>query len=834
MTDQTSRTKVWRVIPFTLIALVMLVSAGLVLAGVPASAPAETGTKASGQQGGVMGLAPAQSAQARPGQPAASGPASVEKAVPPQPAVPNVTLYDQLNNPGTLSALSQNIGDFPTFSSQTADDFPVPPGQTWQVSEVDAQGVYFNGPGNATSFNVFFYTSVVSGSYTIPGVAVYTATAQSYISTTGIFQVSLSVPATLPGSATPYYVSVQANMNFTPNGEWGWTDRTAQSNGLAAWRNPGGGFGPGCVNWDKRTVCTGDSGAPDQMFRLLGNIVGGATPTATCVAGSAWTSGAPYPVTILDEAATSQGTNLYTFAGVSNGVNTSSAFKYDSVANAWTLILAYPDQTEWPSAVSNGTFVYVFNGYASNTSSYTNILRRYDPVANTYTTLAHSTLGTWNQAGVYLNGKIYRIAGNTGTAYTPTVEVYDIASNTWSSAAPLPQAEGFEMAVAYNGYIYVAGGYTGSEVLKTYRYDPVANTWNDAAVTDLPATRWGAATGVVNGQWIIAGGYSGTNIQQDTISLDLSNPTGAWQTQPSMPAIRARMPGAVIGSTLYVEGGREANTFTGNTNNYEFSFTPCATPTLPAATATSPAATNTRPPATGTPTSPAATATSTSGTPAATPTSCTLTFTDVPPSQTFYQWIRCLACLGIINGYPDGTFKPGNPVTRGQLSKIASNSAGFTDTPTGQQFQDVPPTGPGSTFYPYIYRLVIRGYINGYPCGGPGEPCIPPNNLPYFRPNTPVTRGQITKIISNAAGFSDPPSGQQFQDVSVGSTFYTYTYRLVTRGVMSGYPCGSPPAGPCIPPDNLPYFRPNNNATRGQTSKIDANTFFPDCNIPVR
>ena len=63
-------------------------------------------------------------------------------------------------------------------------------------------------------------------------------------------------------------------------------------------------------------------------------------------------------------------------------------------------------------------------------------------------------------------------------------------------------------------------------------------------------------------------------------------------------------------------------------------------------------------------------------------------------------------------------------------------------------------------------------------------------------------------------------------------TFYAYIYRLVLHQVMSGYPCGTPPAGQCVPPGNLPYFLPNNNATRGQTSKIVSNTFFPNCNPP--
>jgi hypothetical protein len=216
--------------------------------------------------------------------------------------------------------------------------------------------------------------------------------------------------------------------------------------------------------------------------------------------------------------------------------------------------------------------------------------------------------------------------------------------------------------------------------------------------------------------------------------------------------------------------------------------------------------------------------------PGSTPTVCPITFTDVPVGSTFYEFIRCLACRGIINGYPDGTFKPNNNVTRGQLSKIVSNSAGFNDPQTAQMFEDVP---VGSTFFDFVGRLAGRGYISGYPCGGPGEPCNPPGNLPYFRPNANATRGQISKIVSNAAGFQDPVSGQTFQDVPPGSTFYDFIERLASRGVMGGYPCGGA-SEPCVPPTNRPYFRPNNNATRGQTSKIVSNAFFPACATPAR
>jgi hypothetical protein len=207
-------------------------------------------------------------------------------------------------------------------------------------------------------------------------------------------------------------------------------------------------------------------------------------------------------------------------------------------------------------------------------------------------------------------------------------------------------------------------------------------------------------------------------------------------------------------------------------------------------------------------------------------------FTDVPPSNTFYPFVHCLACEGIIQGYSDGTFRPNNPVTRGQISKIISLSAGFVEpVPTTQQsFEDVP---YGSTFWEYVERLSTRGIIGGYACGGPGEPCVPPGNRPYFRPNAGATRGQLVKIASESAGFTDtiPPTQYTFADVPPGHTFWLYIERLLLNrpGAISGYACGGP-GEPCDA-QNRPYFRPNNGVTRGQSSKIVANTFFPGCSL---
>ncbi|HYP39176.1 MAG TPA: S-layer homology domain-containing protein, partial [Chloroflexia bacterium] len=207
---------------------------------------------------------------------------------------------------------------------------------------------------------------------------------------------------------------------------------------------------------------------------------------------------------------------------------------------------------------------------------------------------------------------------------------------------------------------------------------------------------------------------------------------------------------------------------------------------------------------------------------------CTVNFPDNQPGDTFYEYIQCLACRGIVTGYPDGMFHAERHITRGQISKMVSNAAGFFEDPGDQIYQDVP---PGSTYYAYINRLTNRGIMSGYPCPErPGGGDCDPDNPVIFLPNANATRGQLAKIVSNTAGFKEPVSGQFYSDVpptGQGSQFYEWIMRLTNRDVMSGYACGS--AGEPCDGQNRPYFRWAAEVTRGQASKIVANTFFPDC-----
>ncbi|HYO48333.1 MAG TPA: S-layer homology domain-containing protein, partial [Chloroflexia bacterium] len=133
------------------------------------------------------------------------------------------------------------------------------------------------------------------------------------------------------------------------------------------------------------------------------------------------------------------------------------------------------------------------------------------------------------------------------------------------------------------------------------------------------------------------------------------------------------------------------------------------------------------------------------------------------------------------------------------------------------------------TFYPWINRLTRRGYIGGYECGQSAtEPCMPPENRPYYRPSASATRGQLSKIVATAAQFNEPVNGQFYADVPPSNPFYEWIERLATRNIMGGYACGSMPSEPCDN-QNRPYFRWANEVTRGQASKIEAGAFFPEC-----
>jgi hypothetical protein len=468
----------------------------------------------------------------------------------------------------------------------------------------------------------------------------------------------------------------------------------------------------------------------------------------------------------------------------------------------------------------------------------------YDPAANSWSAVADMPSPRAAHASVAMGGLLY-VVGGVGDNSTQ-LWTYDPATNTWdASRAPLPTAREHLTAAEVGGKLLVIAGrwFPSGNLATVEEYDPATDTWTTRA--SLPTARSGLTSATLDGRVHVTGGEDlGTS---DTFPQhEVYDPAaGSWATFPPLPTSRHGIPSAVLGGRWYVFGGgllAGNQTYSSLTNIVEVWVPDGPTP-VPTETSTP------TPPA---PPSPSRTATRTPVVPSPIPTApptpivCTLQFADVPPDNTFYPYARCLACRGIVTGYPcggagepcnpanDPYFRPNTPVTRGQIAKIVSESAGFSEVvpPSQWTFTDVP---YASTFWEWVERLSGRAVIEGYPCGtDPNEPCDP-QSRPYFRPGNGATRGQLTKIVSEAAGFLDdiPPSQFTFADVPYGSTFWQYVERLLLNrpDAMGGYPCGPVPGEPCDP-QNRPYFRPNNPLTRGQTAKIVSSAFFPACALP--
>ena len=106
--------------------------------------------------------------------------------------------------------------------------------------------------------------------------------------------------------------------------------------------------------------------------------------------------------------------------------------------------------------------------------------------------------------------------------------------------------------------------------------------------------------------------------------------------------------------------------------------------------------------------------------------------------------------------------------------------------------------------YSYIETAAQHGAIGGYADH-------------TFRPASPVTRGQVAKMIFTALNWQmDSPIYTNFSDVHPGDWTYMYAQAVSSAQVMSGYADNS--------------FRPGAPASRAQIAKILAFAIFSDPN----
>ena len=108
-----------------------------------------------------------------------------------------------------------------------------------------------------------------------------------------------------------------------------------------------------------------------------------------------------------------------------------------------------------------------------------------------------------------------------------------------------------------------------------------------------------------------------------------------------------------------------------------------------------------------------------------------------------------LTALGIIEGYPDGTFKPERNITRAEFAKIAVITMGLEKSAdllanVPSQFKDVK---VGDWYTKYINVAANQGILKGYPNGN-------------FRPEANITEAEALTIVLRLLGYNDNLPGK--------------------------------------------------------------------------
>jgi hypothetical protein len=158
------------------------------------------------------------------------------------------------------------------------------------------------------------------------------------------------------------------------------------------------------------------------------------------------------------------------------------------------------------------------------------------------------------------------------------------------------------------------------------------------------------------------------------------------------------------------------------------------------------------------------------------------------------QQVLTLLTLGIIEGYPDNTFLPGRPLSRGEFATwLAKAKQLKLPVVTADIFYDVPKEHWRA---PYIKAVVDAGYMTGVAAD-------------MFGISNLIKRGDAVAVVARANDLA-PLNLQNspFYDVPLDSNDAAFIYSAYNEGWIKGYP------------GKIRKFEPEKDMTRGEVAVL--------------
>lgn len=135
------------------------------------------------------------------------------------------------------------------------------------------------------------------------------------------------------------------------------------------------------------------------------------------------------------------------------------------------------------------------------------------------------------------------------------------------------------------------------------------------------------------------------------------------------------------------------------------------------------------------------------------------------------QWLD----KGLAHGYPDGSFKPNDTISRAELIALTNHALGF-ETTTEINFSDV---SASDWFQTEIAKAGAAGYISGYPDG-------------TMRPGQGISRQELAAILIKITDMEAPADSSTLNSFSDSSVIPAWSKPaiavVVSQGYMRGYP----------------------------------------------
>ncbi|OXM86724.1 endo-1,4-beta-xylanase [Paenibacillus rigui] len=151
--------------------------------------------------------------------------------------------------------------------------------------------------------------------------------------------------------------------------------------------------------------------------------------------------------------------------------------------------------------------------------------------------------------------------------------------------------------------------------------------------------------------------------------------------------------------------------------------------------------------------------------------------------------IQALIQSGAIAGYPDGTFKPDNKITRAEFIAIIVKAFHLNEQ-NGKVYADTAHHWAKS----FIATAEAQGWVSGY-------------DDTTFGPDDYITREQMATIVVRAAALNSTNESMNFTDSSdISSWARSAIAAAMEKGVMNGYPDGT--------------LQPQNHTTRAEAVTV--------------